>query len=375
MAQGTPTIESFRAPRIPVWVTNLFLTLVLIGLWPLNRVMVQYMDSYYLLIVILIGVNIILATSLNLVIGITGQFSLGHAGFMAVGAYVTGIILRHYEIREPAGGVLDAIVMGKLATSLVLGGIFAAVAALIVGIPSLRLRGDYLAIATLGFGEIIFVVIINTEHIGPYYVGGNSGLHGVPIYLKTRFFWIYFWVVICVVTMWRLVYSTKGKAFLAVREDEIAAAAMGVNTTFYKVAAFTIGAFFAGVAGGLSSIVTGNLDPSSYRFMRSIEIVVMVVLGGSGSISGAVLAAVLLTFLPEALRFLKEIPFIKAHTGAEFPINQLRLIIYSFLLIVMMLVRPGGLLGRRELWFTRRKLASAERRGFPVEVPPANSPT
>jgi branched-chain amino acid transport system permease protein len=364
-----PAIDRFRAPRVPVWVTNLALTFILIGLWPLNRIAFEYMDPYFLLIVVLIGINVILATSLNLIIGITGQFSLGHAAFMGLGAYAAGIVLRHYEIREPAGGAINALVMLKLAGALIFGGIIAAAAALIIGIPTLRLRGDYLAIATLGFGEIVFVLIINTEQLGPFYVGGNSGLHGIPIYLNTRFFWTFLWVIVCVVCVWRLVYSTKGKAFLAVREDEIAAAAMGVNTTFYKVAAFAIGAFFAGIAGGLSAIVTGNLDPSSYRFMRSIEIVVMVVLGGSGSISGAILAAAILTFLPEGLRFLKNV------TSENFPVNQFRLIIYSLVLIVMMLLRPGGLLGRRELWFTRRRLnaggAGARRT---ATVPPVNPP-
>jgi branched-chain amino acid transport system permease protein len=326
------------------------------------------MDPYFLLIVVLIGINVILATSLNLIIGITGQFSLGHAAFMGLGAYAAGIVLRHYEIREPAGGAINALVMLKLAGALIFGGIIAAAAALIIGIPTLRLRGDYLAIATLGFGEIVFVLIINTEQIGPFYVGGNSGLHGIPIYLNTRFFWTFFWVVVCVVCVWRLVYSTKGKAFLAVREDEIAAAAMGVNTTFYKVAAFAIGAFFAGIAGGLSAIVTGKLDPSSYRFMRSIEIVVMVVLGGSGSISGAILAAAILTFLPEGLRFLKNV------TSENFPVNQFRLIIYSLVLIVMMLLRPGGLLGRRGLWFTRRRLNAGAGARRTATVPPANPP-
>jgi ABC-type branched-subunit amino acid transport system permease subunit len=211
MRTSIPTTDAFRAPRIPVWATNLLLTVLLIALWPLNHLFAQYMDDYVLLIIIFIGVNIILATSLNLVIGITGQFSLGHAAFMAIGAYVTGILLRHYGIREPADGALDAMNVLRVVGILWLAGALASIGALLVGIPTLRLRGDYLAIATLGFGEIIYNLIITTEHIGPFYVGGSSGLHAIPIYRNTRFFWTFAMVVVCVVTVWRLVYSNKGR--------------------------------------------------------------------------------------------------------------------------------------------------------------------
>src|SRR4029434_4327134 len=161
-----------------------------------------------------------------------------------------------------------------------------------------------LAIATLGFGEIIFIIINATEGMGHFHIGGASGLHGIPIH--TNFFWVYMAAIVCVVAVWRIAYSTKGLAFRAVREDEVAAAAMGVDTTFFKVAAFVIGAFFAGVAGGLSAMWYGDLDPASCRFMRSIYIVAMVVLGGSGSVTGSVLAAIVLTALPEALRGVRE---------------------------------------------------------------------
>jgi len=314
-----------RLPQLPVWAINLSLTVILAGLWPLGRVLEQQLNPYFLQILILIGINIMLAVSLNLVNGITGQFSLGHAGFMAVGAYTTGVLLRHYQ---PVGWEIPLAMLGVLC----LGGVLAAVAGLIVGIPTLRLQGDYLAIATLGFGEIINVVIINTESVGPYYVGGSAGLHGIPIYAS--FFWTFGAALICIVCVWRLAYSSKGKAFAAIREDEIAAGAMGVNTTYYKVAAFVIGAFFAGVAGGVSATWFGNLDPESFRFMRSIEIVAMVVLGGSGSITGAIVAAVVLTWLPEQLRAVRE----------------WRLVIYALVLILMMIFRPAGLLGNRELW-------------------------
>lgn len=335
-------------PRLPVWVINLLVTVLIVSLWPLDRVLESQMDPYYLRIVILIGLNVILATSLNLINGITGQFSLGHAGFMALGAYVTGAAMLRYDPSGPSAGFV-------LAGLLVLGGIVAAVAGLAVGIPALRLRGDYLAIATLGFGEIIYTIINATDQVGKFEIGGASGLHGIPIH--TNFFWTYAMAVVCVVCVWRLAYSTKGLAFRAVREDEVAAAAMGVDTTYHKVAAFVIGAFFAGVAGGLLATYDGNLAPESFRFTRSIEIVVMVVLGGSGSITGSILAAVVLTFAPEFLRFFAD----------------WRMVIYSLVLILMMLLRPEGLLGSREIWWTKRRQKTAAPRGFDV-IPAANAP-
>ena len=326
-----------RLPALPAWAANLAIALLIAALWPLNSVFEDRLNPYFFTILIAIGINIILAVSLNLINGITGQFSLGHAGFMAIGAYTAGSLMKHFL---PHGAALWPAFLGVL----ILGGILAAISGVVVGVPALRLRGDYLAIATLGFGEIINVLIVNTDSIGPLDVGGSSGLHGIPIH--TNFFWVFAWAVVCIVCVWRLARSTKGKAFLAIREDEIAAAAMGVDTTFFKVAAFVIGAFFAGVAGGLSALWFGDLDPESFRFMRSIEIVAMVVLGGSGSVTGAVLAAVVLTALPEALR----------------EVREYRLIVYSLLLIIMMLVRPEGLLGNRELWPTH--LTRRSRRGL-----------
>jgi branched-chain amino acid transport system permease protein len=335
-------------PRLPIWVINLGISLLIIALFPADRAMEKFMDPYILRIVILIGLNIILSTSLNLINGITGQFSLGHAGFMAVGAYVTGAAMQHYD---PLGMKGEFVLL----LLLIVGGIVAAVAGLVVGIPALRLQGDYLAIATLGFGEIIYTIINATDHVGPFEIGGASGLHGIPIW--TNFFWTYAWAIVCVVAVWRLAYSTKGLAFRAVREDEVAAAAMGVDTTRHKVTAFVIGAFFAGIAGGLLATYDGNLAPESFRFTRSIEIVVMVVLGGSGSITGSILAAVVLTFAPEMLRFFAE----------------WRMVIYSLVLIITMLVRPEGLLGSKEIWWTKRRLNAPGQRGFAV-IPASNPP-
>jgi len=273
-----------------------------------------------------IGIAIILAVSLNLVNGLTGQFSIGHAGFMALGGYVSAVIMMRGPEEDPYRLFFIVAVLCGAST--------AALAGYIVGKPSLRLRGDYLAIVTLGFGEIIRVIIENT----PFF-GGAIGLSPIPH--RADFAWIWAVVIITLLVAKRLRDSTHGRAFLSVREDEVAAEAMGIDTTGYKVRAFVISAFFAGVAGALSGAFEGNLAPQSFTFVRSFEIVAMVVLGGMGSITGATIAAVVLTILPEYLRALA----------------NLRMVIYSVALIVLMLVRPRGLLGTRELWdFLRKKL-------------------
>jgi branched-chain amino acid transport system permease protein len=207
------------------------------------------------------------------------------------------------------------------------GGCGAAAAGFIVGLPTLRLRGDYLAIATLGLAEIIRILIQKRPP-----AGGALGLTGIPKY--TNFAWLYGVAIITIVVIWRLAYSAKGRAIMAVREDEIAAAAAGIDPTHHKVTAFVIGAFFAGVAGAMFALYERSITPSYFGFQKSIELVAIVTLGGLGSISGAILAATVLTLLPEVLR----------------PIQEYRMIIYSLLLITMMLLRPQGLLGGRELW-------------------------
>src|SRR5262245_14966073 len=257
---------------------------ILVVLWPLSAALGQWLNPYYLQIAVYIGINVILAVSLNLINGVTGQFSLGHAGFLAIGAYVSAAVTLYVW---PMGASVF-----ELLTALLAGGAAAALAGLLVGIPTLRLRGDYLAIATLGFGEIIRVVILNTEA-----VGGARGLFGIPT--LAGFGDVYACAVLCVVSIWRMVYSQRGTAFFAIREDEVAAASMGVDTTRYKIIAFVVGAFWAGIAGGLLAHFIGYLHTNSFGFLRSVEIVVMVVLGGLGSITGAVLAATILTVLPE----------------------------------------------------------------------------
>jgi branched-chain amino acid transport system permease protein len=278
-------------------------------------------DPYHLDVLTGIGINIILAVSLNLVNGYTGQFSLGHAGFMSVGAYLAAAVSLFLgpKLLGPEGGT--ALQQGCMfLAALVAGGLGAAFAGLVVGVPSLRLKGDYLALVTLGFGEIIRVIFQNVE-----FLGGALGLNGIPAY--TTIFWVLAFVALAVFVVTCLVNSTYGRGFLATHDDEIAAEAVGLNTTHYKIVAFVIGAFIAGIAGGLYGHFKMTITPTGFDFTKSVEIVVMVIMGGMGNTLGVILAAVLLTLLPELLR----------------PIAEYRMIIYSLLLIILMLVRPQGL--------------------------------
>jgi branched-chain amino acid transport system permease protein len=306
----------------------------------LDSALPRVLNPYVLQVVVLCGINAILAVSLNLVNGYTGQFSIGHAGFMAVGAYASAMFSLHVGVRWVAAlaalGVPAPVAQGAaLLVALVLGGVLAAAAGWLVGLPSLRLHGDYLAIVTLGFGEIIRVVITNVDA-----VGAARGLPGIPGWADL--FWVGLGVVLVVLVSRRLALSTHGRALFAIRDDEVAAEALGVDTTAYKVLAFVLGAFFAGVAGGLFAHFLSYLNPNSFTFIKSIEIIAMVVLGGLGSVSGAVVAAVVLTLLPEVLR----------------PVKDYRMVLYSLMLIVLMITRPQGLLGQGELrWPWRRRAA------------------
>lgn len=293
-------------------------------------------DDYYLDIMLNVGINIILAVSLNLVNGHTGQFSLGHAAFMAVGAYGSSIVTLEMGaslLRVFGGGGLAVTATFLLA--LLVGGACAALCGWIVGVPSLRLRGDYLAIVTLGFNEIIRVVLQNTKADGPF--GGALGLKGIEPY--TTFFWVFGIAAVAIYTVSALVNSTYGRGFLAVRDDEIAAESMGVNTVRYKVIAFVTGSFFAGLAGGLYAHLRTTISPEGFNFLKSVDVVVMVILGGMGSTVGVIVAAIVLTVLNEFLR----------------DFEQYRMIVFSLLLIVMMIVRPQGLLPAS--LFHRRKQA------------------
>lgn len=331
--------------------------------------------AFYTKLILNCGIAIMLAVSLTMVNGFTGQFSMGHAAFMAVGAYTAAGIMYYGSAKlfggqgfanagqhgglvstmlhtrsgpDGAGVALvrpaDAMFLGAI----VAGGLAAAACGYLVGLPSLRLRGDYLAIVTLGFGEIVRVLIqsqtkeslYNVEEIQqtPWYelagyLGGPIGFTGLPLY--TSLFWVFLCCGLTLLVAYRLKSSTFGRAFLSIREDEIAAEAMGVNTTRYKIRAFVISAFFAGAAGALHAHTVGvQLNAGELGFVRSFDIIIMVVLGGLGSISGAAIAAIILTILPEALR----------------DVAQYRMVAYALALIAIMILRPQGLLGVHEIW-------------------------
>ncbi|MFD6210739.1 branched-chain amino acid ABC transporter permease [Peribacillus sp. NPDC060253] len=269
------------------------------------------LNPFYQNTLMFIGINIILAASLHLIIGITGQFSIGHAGFLAVGAYASAVMTMKLEM--------------PFALALIVGGLVAALAGLIIGIPSLRLKGDYLAIATLGFGEIVRILLLNID-----YVGGASGMQVSHL---TTWPWVFASVIVTLIVIRNFTSSTHGRACISIREDETAADSMGINTTYYKVVAFAIGAFFAGIAGGLYAHNFYIIQPSNFGFLKSFDILILVVLGGLGSLSGAVLAAILLTVVTT---FLQDYP-------------ETRMIIYSLVLIVMMIYRPQGLMGTKEI--------------------------
>lgn len=284
-------------------------------------------NRYYLGIAIDCGIAIILAVSLNLINGHTGQFSLGHAGFMAVGGYTAAKLTLVLEPSIPES-FQPLLFLGAL----ILGGLIAAVIGLAVGIPSLRLKGDYLAIVTLGFGEIIRVVLQNMES-----VGAASGLKDIPKF--TTLGWTFALAAVAIYVITALVNSTYGRGFIAVHDDEVAASSMGINPVRYKVTAFVTGAFFAGIAGGLYAHHKQFLSPTGFDFLKSIDIVVMVILGGMGRTVGVIMAAILLTLMPEVLR----------------QFSDYRMIIYALLIIGLMILRPQGL-----FTFTKKKKGAAE---------------
>lgn len=309
--------------------------LAYLGLAVLGLIVNFGFNAYVQLIILFILVNCLLSMSLNLVNGYTGQFSLGHAGFMAIGAYFTAFTSSKVHFLP------DSLQLIEFFVFIFGAGLTAALAGLIVGLPSLRLKGDYLAIVTLGFGEIIRVALLNMD-----FLGGPRGYSGIPSFgpFIVSFLFASVWILICFFTIWRIMHSSHGRGFLSVREDEIAAEAMGINTTEMKVKAFVLSSFFAGVAGGLFAHFTAFISPSSFTFLQSVNAVIMVVLGGMGSMTGAIVAAILITALPEALRPLQDL------TGID-----LRMVIYSLALILMMILRPQGLFGGFELTDLWRK--------------------
>lgn len=302
-------------------------------------------DSYMLRIMNLCAIYTVLALSMNLINGFTGQFSLGHAGFMAVGAYTTAILTMPQSVKEqnffmtPIIAPLDKIALPFL-PALLIGGIAAAIVGYLIGAPALRLKGDYLAIATLGFAEIIRIVFTNTQSL----TNGALGLKAIPDY--TNIWWSFGAAAFTILFMILLIKSSYGRAFKAIREDEIAAEAMGVSLFNHKVLAFTIGAFFAGIGGGLLASLLGTIDPLMFRFTLTFNILLIIVLGGMGSITGTVISAFIVTIAGEALRFLDEsinLGFISFNG-----IPGLRMVVFSILLMLVVIFYRQGLMGTRE---------------------------
>lgn len=282
------------------------------------------LDPYVQLILIYLGINIMLAASLNLVNGYMGEFSVGHAGFMAVGAYVASIL----TVRVFPATALEWM----FPLALIGGGLVAAVAGLVVALPSFRTRGDYLAIVTLAFLMIVKSVIENIDAIG-----GPRGFLGMA--KLTNLPWTYVWVVLTLWCLRNFIYSHLGRGVIAIREDEIAADLMGVDTRRVKLLTFVISAFFTGVAGGLYAHVILFINPRSFDIIKSTDILIMVYLGGIGSLAGSVLGATIVTVLLELLR----------------PLGVWRMVLMPLVLVLMMLFRPRGILGLREMrWFVPR---------------------
>jgi branched-chain amino acid transport system permease protein len=261
-----------------------------------------------------ICINIILAASLNLITGFTGQFSLGHAGFMSIGAYACALI----TLRNPT---TFGFILGVFA-----GAVTAAFIGFLVGLPTLRLRGDYLAIATLGMSEIIRIIFLNLD-----ITNGAAGLNNIPQFVNWA--WLFIFTAGTILLITNFIKSSHGRACISIREDEIAAEAMGINTTKYKVTSFTLGAFFAGIAGALYASYFYFIKPDLFGFLKSIDVLVIVVLGGLGSISGSIFASILLALISTYLQ--------------SFP--EVRMIIYSMLLVIIMIFRPQGLMGSKEI--------------------------
>lgn len=292
-------------------------------------------NGYIQILVLQIMMFAIAAMSLNLVNGFTGQFSLGHAGFMAVGAYTSAYLSQVFP------GFLESTHIFGFFIFSALGGLVAALCGYAVGIPSLRLKGDYLAIVTLGFGEILRVILLNVEALG-----AARGISGIIPYPELGFldrFWVSFayislWFLICLVFLWRLTRGRFGRQFMSVREDEVAAVSLGLNTTKIKVNSFVVASFFAGVSGSIYAHLISIITPSVFSFMMSVNIVVMVVLGGMGSFTGSIIAAAFMTLMPELLRSLQ------SFTGID-----LRMILFSLSLILIMIFRPSGLMGEKEI--------------------------
>jgi len=328
-------MKKFKINTLQSYIMN---TVLIVLLWGVLALLISsgVITNYWRGILITIGINVILATSLNLSCGYLGQLPLGHAGFMAVGAYSGAIFMK----ATPAAALIKsgntAALLPYIVLAIIISAVVAGIFGLIIGIPALRLKGDYLAIITLGFGEIIRVVLTNIDSVlGFKFTYGAAGLARIPKY--TSFNLAFICVVICIFIIHTFMKSRHGRAVLSIRENEIAAESVGVDTTKYKTVAFVLSAMLAGIAGCLYAGYLGSLYPSTFKFMKSIEVLVMVVLGGMGSMLGSVVSASVLTILPELLR----------------SFSDYRMVVYSLALVLMMIFRPKGLMGNYDFSMSR----------------------
>ena len=287
-------------------------------------------NGYYVQVMMFAGINVMMTASLNLVNGFTGQFCIGHAGFMSLGAYGAAVITTMVFGKMNLAAPVQILVF---LFGLLMGGLVAMLAGVLIGLPSLKLKGDYLAIVTLAFGEIVRALLRLVKPIG-----GARGMIGIPGYANLA--WILFFMALTLYLLRNLIYSPYGRAFIAIRDNEVAADAMGINTTKYKMTAFCIAAFIAGVAGGLYAHVISFIQPDNFSFVKSSDFLVYLYAGGSGSLTGSIVGATLLTILPEVLRFLAD----------------WRLVVYAVILVVVMLYRSEGLCGGKELPFMKINL-------------------
>ena len=334
----TPEQRALTPIRIPMPLRYLINLALIVGLWLVFRALIAggVITNYWSGILITVGINIILAVSLNVATGYLGQLPLGHAGFMAVGAYTGGIFMKATPAAELLKSGQSGAALPYVIAALVLSAVVAGLFGLVIGIPALRLRGDYLAIITLGFGEIIRVVLTNIDSVlGFDFTYGAAGLKRIPKF--SSFTLVFVCVVLSCMLIHMIMKSRHGRAILSIRENEIASESVGIPTTYYKTFAFVASAMLAGVAGCLYAGYLGSLYPSTFKFMKSIEILVMVVLGGMGSMLGSVLSASVLTILPEALR----------------SVEDYRMVAYSLALVIMMIFRPKGLLGSYDFSMSR----------------------
>lgn len=324
--------------RNKLWLNIIAIVLFMLLLFVFENTL----NDYVLRILNLCAIYVILAISLNLVNGFTGQFSLGHSGFMAVGAYTCALLTMTPDMKELNFYLkpimpMFATIQWPFLPALIVSGIMAAVVGILVGGPALRLRGDYLAIATLGFSEIIRIIFTNTQSL----TNGSLGLKGLPAPSHVLL-WTWGTAVLTIVLVSLLINSSYGRAFKAIREDETAAQAMGIGLFKHKMLSFTISAFLAGIGGALLGNLLGTIDPLMFRFLMTYNILLIVVLGGMGSITGSVISAVTVTSLMEIMRFLDE-----GFLGLP-QIPGLRMVVFSILLMVVILFYPSGLMGNKE---------------------------